>query len=85
VWCAVLRLERVGIHDNFLDLGGDSVSAMTAICRIRDVVATELPVRAFFEKLTIAALAQEIDRAHHIGTAGSSSIAAHDPTNGSVR
>ena len=36
IWSQVLRLEPVGVHDNFLDLGGDSLLAAQVISRVRD-------------------------------------------------
>ena len=65
IWREVLKVERVGIHDNFFDLGGHSLLVMRVIARVRQSLATELPVRAIFETPTIGGLAAVIaaDRA----------------------
>jgi amino acid adenylation domain-containing protein len=56
-WCQVLNIDRVGIHDNFFDLGGHSLVATQLVSRLRDAFAVELPLRSIFESPTIAELA----------------------------
>ena len=61
MWSELLGLERIGVHDNFFDLGGHSLLGMQVLSRIRKDLAVELPVRLFFTtKLTIAGLCREI-------------------------
>jgi surfactin family lipopeptide synthetase C len=57
IWCQVLHIERVGIHDNFFDLGGHSLIATQLVSRLRDAFEVELPLRSIFESPTIAELA----------------------------
>ncbi len=63
IWCAVLEVERVGIHDNFFELGGHSLMATQAISRMRAVFGVELPLRDLFDTPDLAALAQRVDLA----------------------
>jgi natural product biosynthesis luciferase-like monooxygenase protein/amino acid adenylation domain-containing protein len=56
----VLGLQSVGIHDNFFDLGGNSLSAMQVILRISDELSAEIGFRNFFETPTVAELAEFI-------------------------
>ena len=56
LWAEVLRVERVGIHDNFFDLGGDSLLAIQLLSRARDAGIAAEP-RMLFERQTIALLA----------------------------
>jgi amino acid adenylation domain-containing protein len=60
IWCELLRLDRVGVHDNFFELGGHSLLATRVIARLREVLEVELPLRALFQRPTIAELAVRI-------------------------
>ncbi|MEG4408868.1 phosphopantetheine-binding protein [Microcoleus sp. MON2_D5] len=61
IWAEILGLERVGIHDNFLECGGHSLLAAQVISRIRNTLEIELSLRSLFEAPTIAELAQQIE------------------------
>jgi hypothetical protein len=57
IWSQILKLERVGIHDNFFSLGGHSLLATQVAHRVRDTFNVALPLRLFFETPTVADLA----------------------------
>ena len=59
VWAEVLGLKRVGIHDNFFRIGGDSILCIQITSRLRqkDLV---LQVKDIFEAPTVALLAQRL-------------------------
>ena len=60
--CAeVLGLRRVGVRDNFFDLGGHSLLGTQFIFRLRDKYQVKLPLRRLFEQPTVEALAQAIE------------------------
>ena len=57
IWSEVLRLDVVGIHDNFFDLGGHSLSATKVSIRIHAQFGIRVPLSLIFERPTIARLA----------------------------
>jgi len=60
IWTEVLKLDKVGIQDNFFQLGGDSIRATQVTSRVRQVFQIELPLRSLFEKQTVKELATAI-------------------------
>ncbi|HEY9132927.1 MAG TPA: amino acid adenylation domain-containing protein [Dyella sp.] len=57
IWKDLLGLSRVGIHDNFFEVGGNSLVAAQLIARLADRYGKRLPVASLFEVSTIAGLA----------------------------
>ena len=62
VWQQILKMERIGVHDDFFDLGGHSLAAMRVVNRLRDSLSPSLNVLQIFEHPTVASLAEAIDR-----------------------
>ena len=60
IWRLVLELPHIGIHDNFFELDGHSLTATQVVSRIRDVFGVDLPLSVFFEKPTISELCPAI-------------------------
>ena len=56
IWQEVLGLERIGIKDNFFDLGGNSLKAAVFINRLQQEFDHEFPVAAVFKAPTIEQL-----------------------------
>ncbi|WP_238553057.1 non-ribosomal peptide synthetase, partial [Paenibacillus alvei] len=63
LWQEVLGLERVGIRDNFFDIGGHSLRAMTLVARIHQMLEAEVPLRQLFLSPTIESLATALEAA----------------------
>jgi amino acid adenylation domain-containing protein len=57
IWSEVLKIDRIGIHDNFFALGGHSLLATQMIARLRNAYNVDVPLRRLFESPTVAGLA----------------------------
>lgn len=58
VWSSVLNMEKIGIQDDFFELGGDSILATQMISRLREMFQVDLPAVAIFDAPTVEKLAQ---------------------------
>lgn len=68
LWADILELDRVGIDDNFFEIGGHSILASKFISRLRETVQVELPLRTFFSSPTVAGLAEAMIKDGQQGT-----------------
>jgi amino acid adenylation domain-containing protein/non-ribosomal peptide synthase protein (TIGR01720 family) len=57
----VLGVPRVGVDDDFFDLGGNSLIATQVTARLGAALDTQLAVRDLFEASTVAALAARVE------------------------
>ncbi|MBU1172219.1 MAG: thioester reductase domain-containing protein [Proteobacteria bacterium] len=62
MWIEVLRISNLGITDDFVDCGGDSLKAMNLLVNINERLGIELTVQKLFENLTVQKLAQTVER-----------------------
>jgi amino acid adenylation domain-containing protein len=60
IWAEVLNVERVGIYDNFFDLGGDSLLTVRLMKQIHKQFDRELPISSLFLNPTIESLATSL-------------------------
>ncbi|HEU5382931.1 MAG TPA: SDR family NAD(P)-dependent oxidoreductase, partial [Ktedonobacteraceae bacterium] len=58
IWCQVLGVEQVSPHDNFFDLGGNSLVALEVISRLKKAFRMQIPAVALFEAPTVSTLAK---------------------------
>ncbi|GAA0555720.1 hypothetical protein GCM10009415_42140 [Chitinophaga japonensis] len=58
IWKEVLQKEKVGVYDNFFDLGGHSIKGIRIISRLSKELNVKLEIRHLFEALTVAGLAE---------------------------
>jgi len=61
IWCELLDVERVGVHDQFLAIGGHSLLALRLVSRIQARMGVELSLEAVFVAPTVAELAALVD------------------------
>jgi amino acid adenylation domain-containing protein len=60
LWAEVLGVERVGVHDDFFDLGGQSIVATRLVARVRDELGFELPVAELLTGPTVEQMARVV-------------------------
>jgi phthiocerol/phenolphthiocerol synthesis type-I polyketide synthase E len=66
IWKALLGIEKVGVFDNYFELGGDSLSASQVVSRIRQAFGVEIPMDKFFEDPSVSALAKYVKESHWV-------------------
>jgi amino acid adenylation domain-containing protein len=64
VWKEALGVERVGVRDNFFNLGGHSLLLIRVNNRLREALRIELPVVELFKYPTVSTLAEHLSRSH---------------------
>jgi acyl carrier protein len=62
LWSEVLGLDQVGIHDDFFELGGNSLVATRIINRVLQTFQLELPIKAIFDAPTVVEMALLIEQ-----------------------
>jgi acyl carrier protein len=75
-WADALQVERVGIHDDFFALGGDSLRVAHVVADVFEMTHLEIDASQFFEAPTVAETARHIEEMIRAGGArrASSSI-----------
>jgi acyl carrier protein len=61
VWSALLTQPEIGVRDDFLELGGDSLSATSVLTEIHSAYDVDVSLADFFELATIERLAAVIN------------------------
>ncbi len=62
LWQEVLGIEKIGIHDNFFDLGGHSLKAVEIMMKTQEHFAIDLSLKSVLSQPTIAAISEWIDQ-----------------------
>lgn len=62
IWQEILGIERVGRHDDFFELGGNSLVGIQLVSRLRRTFMLDLPMSSLFVSPTVAALAAQISK-----------------------
>ena len=60
VWRSVLKIDDIGIGDNFFDLGGHSLLAISLVNRVNRASHADLPLRVLFGEPTIEGIAEAL-------------------------
>ncbi|MEM9821311.1 MAG: amino acid adenylation domain-containing protein, partial [Bacteroidota bacterium] len=64
LWSQILKVDKIGIQDNFFVLGGHSLLAAQLVADIRQIFEQELSVADLFDHPTIEQLVQKIESNH---------------------
>ena len=67
LWAEVLKVPRVGRHDNFFALGGHSLLAGHLLSRIHEMTGRQIPLSALFRGATVTSLAQLVKQETELG------------------
>ncbi|HHJ51964.1 MAG TPA: amino acid adenylation domain-containing protein, partial [Caldithrix abyssi] len=62
MWKEILGIEKIGIHDNFFQLGGSSIQAATFVNRLQDALGEYVYIVAIYDAPTIADLCEYLKR-----------------------
>jgi polyketide synthase PksJ len=60
IWQELLGYDKIGVHDDFLELGGDSLKSITLLSRIHQELNINVPLTEFFTRSTIREFAEYI-------------------------
>ncbi|WDF58187.1 amino acid adenylation domain-containing protein [Flavobacterium sp. KACC 22758] len=66
IWQEILKIDSVGIHDNFLELGGHSLLIVKVINKIKKELKLDVSIKAFFENPTIETLSKQLQNTQYI-------------------
>jgi acyl carrier protein len=61
IWTDVLGHDRIGVFDNFFDVGGNSLASIRIMARIKDQLGVELSLVRLFETPDVAGVAETLD------------------------
>ncbi len=67
LWQELLGVAEVGAHDDYFELGGDSLRATQFFARLREAFQVDVPPQSLFENPTIAGLAEVVETWRAVG------------------
>ena len=79
IWRTVLRRERVGVDDDFFQIGGHSLLAMQVTGRVTSLLRRAVPVTLLFQHPTLAAYASAISAGTAAALPGTARLARGHP------
>jgi amino acid adenylation domain-containing protein len=68
IWIDLLKVDRIGVHDEFFDMGTSSLLGVWALSRIQEEFAVDIPFHTLFENPTIFSLANALDAMKNSGS-----------------
>ena len=62
IWESVLGIEKIGINDNFMELGGNSLIAVQIVSHVNEYFQTDYTMGKFFKDLSITKMANTMSK-----------------------
>lgn len=62
IWKAELNVVRVGINDNFFDIGGNSLKVMHVNSKLKDILERDVPIVSMFQYPTVRTFCKYLER-----------------------
>jgi amino acid adenylation domain-containing protein/thioester reductase-like protein len=75
IWRDLLRIDTLGVHDSFFDLGGTSILVVQMLDRVKRVLGADINVSSLFAMPTIAAMSAHIDKSAPADPGGEDNLA----------
>jgi amino acid adenylation domain-containing protein/non-ribosomal peptide synthase protein (TIGR01720 family) len=69
LWAEALQIDRVGVRDDFFEVGGNSLMGAVLVSKLRRELGEDLPLAAIFDAPTVAELARYLEQNHPRGVA----------------
>jgi amino acid adenylation domain-containing protein len=60
IWADAMGIDRVGAHDDFSELGGDSLTAAQIVAKVNHIFSLRIPVKTLFGTPTVSSLADYV-------------------------
>lgn len=61
IWTEILKIDPISVHNNFFDIGGDSLMGTRIIAKVRERTGLDISLRMLFEFPTIQELSEQIE------------------------
>ena len=70
LWADAVRLDRIGIDDHFLEIGGQSLQAVLLLSHVQEMFGVEVQFKEFLDAPTVRKLSEHIEAALRAGAGG---------------
>ncbi|MET4141100.1 amino acid adenylation domain-containing protein [Pedobacter sp. UYP1] len=64
IWAEVLKKEKIGLHDNFFEIGGHSLNGLVIVSKVFKKLGIRFEITSFFNNPTISSFAAVISQLH---------------------
>jgi acyl carrier protein len=61
LWSEILGINKIGVFDNFIKIGGDSLSGIRLMAKLNETFELDLPINVIFEKTSVASMSTYVE------------------------